>query len=193
MKILIPILSVVLILISIPYIRFLFKRIQLYIKIKKICTKKKYRFHKNGSLWFLHTQARQNCDFYIETKNEVFAVKLFCVLKRFSNTLIFTDESEYFIRDFTAIPTLSGGYRLPTNGKINKMINYNYRYHYKNEWEIKDPVNVLLINPVPHEIRRQSKNGNETILGNGDPVHGARIYSLSGFLTILERDKNNLQ
>ena len=142
---------------------------------------------------WLHTQARQNCDFYIETKNEVFAVKLFCVLKRFSNTLIFTDESEYFIRDFTAIPTLSGGYRLPTNGKINKMINYNYRYHYKNEWEIKDPVNVLLINPVPHEIRRQSKNGNETILGNGDPVHGARIYSLSGFLTILERDKNNLQ
>lgn len=192
MKTLIMILSIVLILFSVPYIRFFIKRIQLYIQIKKVCNKKKYRFHKNGNLWFLRNQYQGNCDFYIETKNEVFAVKLFCALKRFSQALIFTDENEYFIRDFTAVPTLGRGFRFPTDGKIKKVIKYNYRHRFKNEWEIKDPINVLLVNPVPHEIRRQHKNGSETILGNGDPIHGAQLYSLSGFLTILERDKNNL-
>jgi len=187
MPFLFSVLGIAIFLLCIPYIRFFFKRIQLYIKIKRVCAKKKYKFHKNGYLWFLRTKNMQNCDFYIETQSEVYAIKLFGVLKRFSQTLIFTDENEYYIRSYTAIPTLSGGFRIPTDGKINKMLKYNYRYHYKNEWEIKNPINVLLINPVPHEIRKQCKDESETILGNGDVVHNAQIYSLSGFITLLER------
>ena len=168
-----------------PYIRCFFKRLKCANKIKRLCQNKNYKIHATHPLWFLGSKHTKKCDFYIETANEVFAVKLFGMPRRLS-ILILKENGEYFIRSFIALISYGGGIRFPINGKPKPMPAYNFRYKYRDEWEIKTPRRVLLVNPVSMEFKRQPQHGSEVIVGAGDIVNGMEIYSLPRFLGYLE-------
>ena len=67
-----------------PYIRCFFKRLKCEGKIRKLCRTKGYKIFSTHPLWFLGNKCGKRCDFYIETENEVFAVKLFGMPRRLS-------------------------------------------------------------------------------------------------------------
>lgn len=168
-----------------PYIRCFFKRLKCANKIKRLCRNKNYKIHATHPLWFLGSKHTKKCDFYIETANEVFAVKLFGMPRRLS-ILILKENGEYFIRSFIALISYGGGIRFPINGKPKPLPVYDFRYKYRDEWEIKTPRRVLLVNPVSMEFKRQPQHDSEVIVGAGDIVNGMEIYSLSRFLGYLE-------
>lgn len=169
-----------------PFFRCFFKRLSCLIKIKRVCRKKKIRFYATHSLWFLGKKTSKNCDFYLETANEVFAIKFFGMPRRLS-FLIFKENGEYFIRSYITFFSYGGGYSIPINSKPKTMPTYDFRYNYKDEWELKNPRNILLVNPVSLEFRRQPQHGSEMILGVGDVVNGMEIDSISHLLIDLER------
>lgn len=162
-----------------PYIRCFFKRLKCAGKIKRLCQSKGYKIHATHLLWFLGSKHAKKCDFYIETANEVFAVKLFGMPRRLS-ILILKENGEYFIRSF------GGGIRFPINGKPKPMPVYDFRYKYRDEWEIKTPRRVLLVNPVSMEFKRQPHHGSEITVGAGEIVNGMEIDSLPRLLGDLE-------
>lgn len=168
-----------------PYIRCFFKRVICMAKIKRLCRKKRYQLHPTHPLWFLGNRRTQRCDCYIETPNEVFAVKLFGMSRR-RTVLIFKENGEYVIRHFLAFLSYGSAIAYPLNSKPKRMPIYDFRFQYKNEWEIKTPRQVLLINPVSMEFRRQPQHGGEIIVGAGDIVNGMEIDSLSRLLSDLE-------
>ncbi len=167
-----------------PYIRCFFKRLKCASKIKKLCRRKGYKIYPTHSLWFLGSKHAKKCDLYIETLNEVFSIKLFGMPRR-QSILILKENGEYFIQSFIVLISYSGGISFPINGKHKSMPIYDFRYKYRDEWEIKTPRHILLVNPVSMEIRRQSRQG-EVIVGAGDIVNGMEIDSLSRLLGDLE-------
>jgi len=168
-----------------PYIRCFFKRLKCVYKIKRLCRNKNYKIHATHPVWFLGSKHTKKCDLYIETANEVFAVKLFGMPRRLS-ILILKENGEYFIRSFIALISYGGGIRFPINGKPKPMPAYDFRYKYRDEWEIKTPRRVLLVNPVSMEFKRQPHHGGEVTVGAGDIVNGMEIYSLPRLLGYFE-------
>ena len=168
-----------------PYIRCFFKRLKCAGKIINLCRGKNYKIHATHPLWFLGSKYAKKCDLYIETANEVFAIKLFGMSRRLS-ILVLKENGEYFIRSFIALISYGGGIRFPINGKTKTMPVYDFRYKYRDEWEIKTPRRILLVNPVSMEFHRQPQHGSEVIVGAGDIVNGMEIDSLPRLLGDLE-------
>ena len=179
-------LGIIVFIILLPYIRCFFKRLACMIKIKKICRKKRIFLHATHPLWFLGNKRQKNCDFYLETANEIFAVKLFGMPRKLS-FLIIKENGEYIIRSHIALLSYGGSISTPINSIPKQMPAYNFRFKYKDEWELKTPHHILLVNPVSIDFRRQPSNGPETIVGAGDIVNGMEIDSLSHLLGDLER------
>ena len=169
-----------------PFIRLFVKRIRCMKKIKKICNKRGYKTYETHPLWFFGSKHAKKCDLYIETANEVFAIKLFGMPRRFS-ILVLKENGEYFIRNFIAlISSIGQGIRFPIDSKPKPMPVYDFRYKYRDEWEIKTPRRVLLVNPVSMEFKRQPQHGSEVTVGAGEIVNGMEIDSLPRLLGDLE-------
>jgi hypothetical protein len=185
MEFLYALIGIVAIIVLFPYIRCFVKRLSCAGKIKKLCREKGYEMHAAHPLWFLGGKRGSKCDLYVETANEVFAVKLFGMPRRRS-VLIFKENGEYFIRRFIGFSSYGSAIRYPIDGRSRHLPQYDFRYKYRDEWEIKTPRHILLVNPISMEIRRQPKNGAEVIVGAGDTVNGMEIESLSRLLGDLE-------
>lgn len=170
-----------------PYICFLFKRLICMGKIKCVCRNKGYTLHATHSLWFLGSKNKNKCDLYIETANEVFAIKFFGMPNRLS-ILILKENGDYFIRKYIVLLSKFAGTHFPVfDRKPKPMPIYDFRYQYKNEWESKTPRHILLVNPDPMEIRQQPRHGREVSLGAGDIINGMEIDSLNRLLVNLKR------
>lgn len=169
-----------------PRLRCFVKRILCAQKIRRVCKAKGFHLHPTHTLWFLGHKRAGKCDCYIETPHNVFAVKLFGMPARMC-VLLFKENGEYFIRRYVALAGHGGsGVRYPIDSKPKALPVYDFRYQYKEAWEIKTPHNVLLVNPVSMEIRRQPTKGPEVIVGAGDVVNGMEIQPLSRLLGVLE-------
>lgn len=164
-----------------PYVRCFFKRLLCFLKVKHFCRKMRYDLYGTHSFWFLGSKHNSMCDFYIETPEEVYAVKLFAMLHRRS-MLIFREGGSYFVRRFVGVLWIPFFW----NSELKSLKNYAFRYKYKDEWKRKRTHNVLLINPISMDIFRQAINGYEDAVGLGDEVNGMEIYSLSRLLATVE-------
>lgn len=101
--------------------------------------------------------------------------------------MVFKENGEYFIRSFIALISYSSSsVRFQINSKPKTMPTYDFRYKYRDEWEIKTPRRILLINPVSMEFRHQPKHESATIIGAGDIVNSMQIDSLPRLLGDLE-------
>ena len=177
--------GIVALIIVLPYICFLFKQLICMRKLKTVCRKKGYRMHTTRLFWFLGRRQATNCDVFIETANEVLAVKLFGIPRKRS-TLILKDNGEYFIRRMIPFFSYASASLYKSNSKSKPMPVYDFRYNYKDEWEIKTPRQILLVTPSTVEIRLQSQRGRELTVGAGDFVGSMELFTLSHLLRILE-------
>lgn len=170
----------------IPFIRCFIKRLKCAVKLKGLCRRRGYQIYPTHPLWFFGSKHGRRCDLYVETPNEVFAIKLFGIPRRLT-VLVMREDGKYFIRRYLAFLSNNGlGIRFPINGKAKPMPAYDFRYRYRDEWEIKTPRHILLVNPIPMEFLRQPQNGRETSVGAGELVYGMEIDSLPRLLADLE-------
>ncbi|MBQ4628069.1 MAG: hypothetical protein IJB44_03220 [Clostridia bacterium] len=169
------ILSIVFLFVAYPFIRFFIKRLICCLKIKRSCRKNGLKLHAAHFLWFLGLNNSHNCDFYIEASETVLSVKLFGALTKRSE-FVFDKDGTYRINE------LMLRFIVHHSIKRNKIPTYNFRYKYKEDWEIKNQENITLINPVPMDVSLITDKGKLplTVLGGGE------VRSLQTFLARLE-------
>ena len=178
--------STIAILLAYPYVRCFVKRISMRHRLARICLRKGYSIHGTHPLWWLGHKRGRACDFYIETSVHILSVKLFG-LKRRTDTLVFTRDGCWFLRRFVAFASqIAILLRIPIEGHKHKIPDYDFRRHFRMEWEIKSPKNILLIYPTCLEIIHQPIHGSEVIIGASDVVNGTEIYSMSRLLGLLD-------
>lgn len=178
--------AAVLLVAAIPYLRCFCKRIVCAVRLAQLCRERGYRLHKRHALWFLGSKRGHRCDCHIETNEEIYAIKLFGV-KRRTSTLIFTADRHYIVREFLALVSIAAAVRFPLDSSPKPLPDYDFRCRERDTWKIKTPRSILLVNPVPLEIRRRPTQGGEIILGSGSVVDGLEIHALPGLIRELER------
>jgi len=184
-----------------PYIRCFFKRLNLLFKIKRVCKAKGYLFCGTHGLWVLGGKLGKKCDCYIETTEELFAIKLFGMPRR-RRVLVFTEKKEYFTRILVGMLLLI---RDTFDSKAKPLPEYDFSVKSNAASNEKKLRKILLINPVPMEMLMQAErgkdsklspfpvenmraeNGKERILSPGDELYGMEIANLSWLLKELMR------
>ena len=169
-------------------LRFLCKRIVLTVRVKRLCKKTNARLVKCGLLWWLGLRILSKCDFYLELDREIYSVKLFELLYR-QSVLCFTWEDSFFIRSFMGFLGWGGRVLYTFNGKKKPVPRYDFRYRFEDEWELKNPHNILLVNPVCMEIRYVGRNGDERIVGTGEFIGDIEIQTLSRLAEKISADR----
>ena len=166
----------------IPYIRCFVKRLIFRSKTKRTCLKKGYRLHTTHAFWYFGSKYSKRCDFYIETDNNVFSVKLFGMPNRRA-VLVLKGNDKFFVRRFFLLTHAISIVLWPINSKDKKLPSYDFKFGYKDEWENKVFNKVLLVNPVGMQFRYVSNRGAETMVRDGECVNDMKVISLSEFLS----------
>lgn len=166
-----------------PYARAFFKRLAMFRKLRRICKTKGYLIHPVHRLWLFGRRTSRSCDFYIETPDTVYAVKLFGMKKRTQNLIIRGDS--FVIRHFIGIIGKVSVARIPVDSKPHPMPDYNFRLSFRDEWYRKAIRPVLLLNPACLEVWIE-KNHREILIGNSEAFSGMTLFTLAGFLGELE-------
>jgi len=180
----------------VPYIRCLFKRLNLLCKIKRICREKEHRLLGTHSFWFLGGKNGKNCDCIIETGEALFTIKLFGIPRR-RRILVFTEKKEYFTRILVGMLLLI---REAFDSKAKPLPEYVFEPENIAVPGGKKLRKILLVNPVPMEMLMQTErgkeiklspfpvenmraeNGKERIISPGDEVYGMEVANLSWLL-----------
>ena len=191
MEVVLFVLGIVLVFYLYPYLRTGVKRVLMVRKLKKSCRENGHTLVTTHRFWMFAHRLGKNCDFYIETPDTVYAVKLFGMRKR-SQYLIFPDENSFYVRNFIFVFSPYGAGRFYNGSSIDhrdskprKIPDYNFRACFRDEWYLKSVCNILLLNPTCKEVHigRVSK---ESILDNGGVIAGMTLYTLSGLLGEME-------
>lgn len=178
-KFLIYISCLVAVIVLYPYFRIFLKRITLKRKLCRLCKKHGYRLTPTHPNWIFGTRRGENCDFYIETSDTVYAVKLFAV-KRYHSELRLTEHRGYYIRSYIAF--ISGQMaRMPIDSKLRSIPFYHFHYRMPESAYTKQSKPILLVHPICHEIRFLAPT-EERVLSSGENVNRMFLYSSSALL-----------
>ena len=178
------------------YIRCFFKRLSLFFKIKNVCRGKGYCLQGTHVFWFLGSRNGKRCDRTIETKDAVFAIKLFGVPRR-RRVLVFTEKKEYFTRILVGVLLV---FKESFHGKVKQFPEFDFTPADMVLAEGKKLRKILLVNPVPMEMLVRKERGKETklshfpmenmpkdnakesIVSPGDELYGLEVANLSWLL-----------
>ncbi|MBQ7933634.1 MAG: hypothetical protein IJ327_02435 [Lachnospiraceae bacterium] len=165
-----------------PYVRYFWKRIIFYKKLKGICKKKGFQLHGTHLLWFLGGRNGKKCDCYIESPTSAFCIKLFGVVPRL-RTLVFVEERVYFLRRHMGMLLFLNE---KVDGDSKELPEYDFYYKGKDSFPEKKRYHILLVIPVPVEMLHRFDNGQEVILNPGDKIRDMEVYNQSWLLEKLE-------
>lgn len=175
MYILIPVCLIILY----PFIKFFIKRIILRNNIKRICRLKKFNYKANRSGDVFGNFKGENCDFYIETPDKVYSVKL-CGTYFKKNLCDFMDKTHYAIR---ALSFQLPHTRNSVKYKVKTKPEYNFKYKFSETYHDKELIPIILMNPTSVNVTY-----NKSEIGNSDSVGEGFFYTRNGFCEKLISD-----
>ena len=156
-------------------VRWLMKRIKCRSQILQYCEKTGAVLKPLKKRWFLRTRFGKTYDFMLDTAEKTYAVKFIGAVCRHS-VLVFARENTFFLR------------RMVSFG-LQVKYTFDGKRHPLPEAEVQTdkPVEkVLLLCPVPMDVRRQISAGKEESLGAGDRVCGALLATTSTLGDVLK-------
>ena len=117
----------------------------------------------------------------IETPQAVFAIKLFGVLHS-ARVLILRETGEYFFRRYASILMFIFD---AFDGTFRRLPEYDFT---AGEEVARGRVrrDMLLLSPIPMEVRFQPHSGQESVTGPGDDLFGMELASMSHLVRLLE-------
>lgn len=165
----------------IPAVRCLLKRISCAVKLRRLCRCLDFTLQGTHPLWFLGSRSRKGCDCVVTAPGQVFAIKLFGMLHS-RRVLVFRETGEYFFRRYSSILMVIFN---AFDGAFRRLPEYDFSEgeHIAAGRARRD---VLLLNPIPMEVRFQPHSGQEFVTGPGDDLFGMELASISHLIRILE-------
>ena len=163
-----------------PYIRCFCKRLWFYTKLMILCRRKKYRLHSTHQFALFGSIYGKHCDYYVETDDTVISIKLCAALSK-KNFYQFIDSTHFAIKylrfQFRYGPSLFIEY----SPKIKPV--WDFRYRYKEHFEGKIFIPVLIMNPISVCITYGKYH---FPISNGTVLEECAFYTGSGFLSRLK-------
>ena len=181
-------LAVVFVIALCPYVRMLCKRISMAAALTRCCKKNNYNLIKNSILWFLGGKNGSKCDFYVETPNNVYAVKLWG-MRGYNTKLCFTKDGKYYIKGYGMWLLFGGSFIGGSVSRRRSVNGYDFRSNFREEWYVKRFTPVLLVNPVCADIMKEGKDERLLPVVWGEDVNGASVYKITRFIGELEARK----
>ena len=189
--------------ISWKFLRVPRKRIKFLLKLRRKCKNLGYKLEFKRNIFKGMRFLTEGIDLTISTGKKIWAVR-FLPCYRYNSDLIFVDENTIKIKHN---PIRLKSSLLPSNsrhasrwtfktenkrslfdGKV-KTLTYSFTdevLHYG----VKS-ARALIVNPVPHTIRKVEKDGATYETGTGERMWGYTLYSGSGFLEALDRESGD--
>lgn len=163
-----------------PFARFCCKRITMFVKIKRICQKKKYSLNVINYRFLFSGFNRKRIDFCVETEDAVYSIKIVGIVFK-NNYLKFIDDTHYAIRPlaFQIASTAAG-----IGFKVKEKPRYSFVDSIPDSALIKNIVKVVLVCPVSGTLQYNDLN-----VGNGESIGEALCYTTSSFLKELNSPK----
>ncbi len=172
-----------------PYIRFIFKRISMHLKLKTFCKREGLTLHSTRPFWWLGVRRGGGCNFYIETPKTIYSVKLFSTLSK-QSCVHFLENRNYYIENFLVIFGSWGtSAKFSLKSRIRMMKSLDFKYKFNDEWNTKSLSQILLINPTCRAIKLKI-NDNERFVCDGDELFEARAFGLKGLLNEIKAQSN---
>jgi hypothetical protein len=178
--------AIILFLVCYPYVRWFIKRVVFSFKLKRFCKKNGIKIHKNSPFWVFGITKRTKCDFYVETNDTVYSVKLTeNVIRKGHLSIIDATHFTFTNYRFLFIPYI-GYWR---QAKHKNFPEYDFHYRFKDEFYIKTVIPMMLMLPIPAQITFYD-NKSRVSLYNGALIYDSFVfYSGSGFFEMLKKDK----
>lgn len=171
-----------------PRVRIFFKRLKFRSKVLKKCREKGLTLQATHRFWFLGGKNGKKCDFFIETEEELLAVKLFCI-PRHRRVLLFTDDNKFFVRRFFRHMSINGGFAVNlldiVEGEEETFPEYKFDCSGMPVAESKPLRKLLLVNPIPMDIRIKPKRQEEYSIFPGEMIGDMEFMNMSGLLMML--------
>lgn len=166
-----------------PFIRILFKRISLALRLRRFCRKNGVTVTAARPLWFLTSNRSQRPALFLETTSHAWAVSPFAVPKR-ASTLILSDSGTYQIETYlTLINVLTVTYHFHNRPRPLAEVNH-YTGAPDRVW-VKHFTPVMLVNPGCLGMKAAVR-GRTELLGNGDTFGGAVWCSFDRLRSMIE-------
>lgn len=162
--------------------RTLRKRMVFLSKLKKLSKKEGYELDKRrGFFKCFKWNDKDEADFVLYTDKYRYYVKYFTATKYHSQIHLFPNGKIVYKK-------------LPLNNKFTVIFGFKAKaYHFTARFPSsidKDPSNikVILMNPVPMDAYKKSKNGGMEVTGTGEKEFGYILLNHSGFLETVKRN-----
>ena len=164
-----------------PGLRFLCKRLHCAARLTSLCRRHGLTLQGTHPMWFLGSRRFRRCDCVIETPQAVFAIKL-CGVLHSARVLIFRETGEYFFRRYASILMFIFD---AFDGTFRRLPEYDFT---AGEEVARGRVrrDMLLLSPIPMEVRFQPHSGQESVTGPGDDLFGMELASMSHLVRLLE-------
>ena len=174
------------VIVLLPYLRMLCKRVILYFKVMDTAENVGGRVVPAHAFWLFGRRTGKTCDFYIETPEKIYAVKLFTVLFK-TTTIFFTDQGSYTLVYNVAMFGRWNVFSQPIPAKTRQLPDYDFTSGLPSDTVQKEFYPALLIHPSCFEIYRQIEVRSTELLYAGDMIRGLHVQSLSGLLKEIRR------
>ncbi|MBP3636841.1 MAG: hypothetical protein J6K13_04710 [Clostridia bacterium] len=181
MLILYALLLLMLLFVVVPFLRWVFTRVEGMLSIKRLCKQNKFILHQRSKLWFWGMRNSAQCDCAIETPDAVYVIKLFGVAQRHA-TLVLLDEAKYLgCRMFAMLLHV----RFSFDATPVPFPAYDFHTLYQQSSRKKECRKVLLVHPKPLNIVLRNREQQDRPFRNGDCFCGMEIMTLRDLLELL--------
>ena len=182
MKSVLFLLTIILFILALFYLRFLIKRLHFFFRLKKLCKRNGYSllFCKKTAL--LGRRQGEKCDFHVLMDHEVLSVKFFDAPIKMCDLYLL--ENGLYLFKYT-VP-LYRFCRPLLEGKLKEFQNYDFSSGLNNELQHKKQTKILLCHPAPSDIYYKQRTG-QHILSPGDEIPHTEsvLFSAKALLTYL--------
>lgn len=178
MEVFLTLLALLLVFLFYPYARFAWKRISFCIRLKAVCRKRGFMLKPSHLFWLFGNFNGERCDFYVQTFDIVYAVKLCGGTKK--SIIDFVDATHYARCSLHFLLTNAVHSAVP---RVKSKKRFDFLYRFPEEAYASRLIPVILMNPVPLKVTDNGRG-----VGNGDFVEEGYFYNAAGFLKKLREE-----
>lgn len=158
-------------------------RLSCYPRLRRLCRSEGVRLRPGHRLWLFGGKRGTDCDFRVETRAAIYAIKLFGIPKR-TGTLFLGENGTYRIRSTFVLSAWFAAVPFHIDGRARPLP--RYRFPTRDEAGDGKPIRrVLLLLPAPMEIRLIDLCEREALLYPGDTALGMQVLDLTHFLRMV--------
>ncbi len=164
--------------------RVIRRRMEFVRKLKKLCRTNGYTFEPKMSFWeSMKLVPESEVSFLLSAEGKNYYVK-YVTPKRPLTTVTFISGNEL---KYTKHPRKN--VFTAVFDRVSKSITVDFTFP---DYIANDPnaVKVMLVNPMPMDICKKDSDGSVVPTGTGEEIYGYTIYTGTGLIEAVNRDKN---